>query len=151
VDLALKVICPVGDDMGITERRHPCQVGVQDLFARSAQALDDLADAHRIPNQDGIGEQAQATRLVHDLVQIAGTELAAIGEEEAAGHQVVPMIPAVQLQLHAPAHFFIVNVAQNVNGLDHPPKSGQGLGEAVRRRTVGQPLDDDVGWRGPVL
>lgn len=113
------------------------------LLAGSAQALDDFADAHCIPNQHGIGQQAQAARFVHDLVQIASAELAAIGEEKATAGQVMPILPAIQLQLHTPTHGVIVNVAQDVNGLDHLPQSGQGLGEAVRRRAIGEPLDND--------
>ena len=53
----------------------------------------------------GSGQQAQATRLVHDLVQIASAELAAIGEEEATAGQVMPIPPTIQLQLNTPAQW----------------------------------------------
>ena len=83
--------------MGKAEGRYPRQVSVQNLFVGGAEAFDDLADAHRIPNQHCVGQQAQATRLVHDLVEVAGAELAAIGEEKTPADQVVPIFPAIQL------------------------------------------------------
>lgn len=45
------------------------------------QAADDLGYMHGVPDQDGIGQQAQATGLVHDLGEIAGTELPLVGKK----------------------------------------------------------------------
>jgi len=50
------------------------------------------------PYQDGVGHQAQAARLIHDLLVIPGAEFSLVGEEDPA-RQTVPMLTPIQLQL----------------------------------------------------
>jgi hypothetical protein len=51
-----------------------------------AQAADDLGYMHGVPDQDGIGQQAQATGRIHDLGQIAGTEIPLVSDKYVSGY-----------------------------------------------------------------
>jgi hypothetical protein len=54
------------------------------VLASSAQLSDYFHDDHSVPHQDSIGQQAQATSLVRDLLIVARSELAAVAEEQPA-------------------------------------------------------------------
>jgi len=73
----------------------------------------DLSDLHRIPNQHGIGEQAQAACLVHNFVQVARAELAPVGKEQAAACQIVATLAMAKLELHGILHLFVIKIAKN--------------------------------------
>jgi len=131
------------------QRRDPRQVLILHFVPASAELRDDAGDMDRVPDQHGVGQQAEAARLVHDLLVVAGPEVALIGEEQPLG-QDVAKLPAVQLQLNGLAQRRLVNVAQDVDGFDQAAERGQRLGEPVGRRGVDQPLQNDVGGCGAV-
>jgi hypothetical protein len=62
------------------------------------KSLEDSGNLERVPHQDGVGYQTQATRLVHDFLVIPGAEFTLIGEKDPAC-QTVPMFTPIQLQL----------------------------------------------------
>ena len=60
------------------------QVFVGNGGARLPESLDDSGDLGRVPYQDGVGYQAQAARLIHDLLVIPSAEFSLVGEEDPA-------------------------------------------------------------------
>ena len=50
------------------------QVFIGNGRARLPERLDDSGNLERVPYQDGVGYQAQAARLVHDLLVVPGAE-----------------------------------------------------------------------------
>jgi hypothetical protein len=52
--------------------------------ARLPESIDDSANLGHVPYQDGVGYQAQAARLIHDLLVIPGAEFSLVGEEDPA-------------------------------------------------------------------
>jgi hypothetical protein len=66
--------------------------------ARLPESVDDSGNLEPVPYQDGVGYQAQAARLIHDLLVIPGAEFSLVGEEDPAC-QTVPMLTPIQLQL----------------------------------------------------
>ena len=69
----------------------------------TAELLDDLLHANRVPYHGGVAQQAQTTGLVHDLVQIAIPEFCLVGEE---GQGVPPLAAVLQLN-DAPGVFHL--------------------------------------------
>ena len=51
-------------------------------MASFSKAGDDFGDMNGIPDQDGVGQKAQATGLVHNLGQVSGSKFALIGFEK---------------------------------------------------------------------
>jgi hypothetical protein len=114
------------------------------------QLSDDAVDVDGVPNEHGIGKQAQATRLVHDLLVVASAEGAVIGEEQPLRERVTEFTP-VELELDRPPERFLVNIAQDMDGFGQAPERGQGSGDAIGRAGVDDPLQDDMRRRQPVL
>jgi len=79
----------MGDEVPERQRRDVGQVGIEDFFTSRAEARHNLSDLNGVPGHHRVRESAEATRLVHDLLQIAGAEFSPVGEEQAAGDQVV--------------------------------------------------------------
>jgi hypothetical protein len=102
-----------------------------------------------IPNPHRVGQQAQATGLVYDFLVVAGAKLASVGEEQPA-RQGVTHLAAIKLELDPAPELFLVEVAQEVDGLDDTPQGRDRLGHATRRRGVGQPLEHDMNASHPV-
>ena len=73
-----------------------------------------------------------------------------VGEEQPFGQRVAELA-AVELELDRPAKRLLMNVAENVEGLGEAAKSGQRLGDPVRRAGVDEALHDDMRRREPVL
>ena len=115
-----KMIGSVGDDVLVHQWRYPRQVLIQDGLAGGPQHGDYFHDGHGVPDQNRIRQQAQTTGLVHDLLVVAGAELAAVSEEQPA-RQGVARLTAIELELDPPPEVFLVNVAQDVDGLDDTP------------------------------
>ncbi len=80
------------------QRGYPGEVLVLHLVAVSAELLDDAADMDGVPDQHGVGEQAEAAGLIHYLLVVAGPEAALVGEEQRFGQDVAELA-AVELQL----------------------------------------------------
>jgi hypothetical protein len=99
---------------------------------RRAQFGDDALDLQGVPQHDGVGQQAETTRFVHDHLEVGGAELALVGEEQPSG-QAVTGLAAVELGLDAEAERLVVQVAQDVAGFHQPAKGGERLGDAVGR------------------
>jgi hypothetical protein len=52
------------------------KVFVADCRAAGAQLGDDALDPQGVPQHDGVGQQAEATRLVHDHLEVVLSRLA---------------------------------------------------------------------------
>src|SRR4051812_42118858 len=113
------------------------QIGIEEFFAGGPEAGHDLSHLDGIPYQDGIRQQAQTARLIHDFLQIARSELAPVGEKEPLS-QDVPVLSSIQLQLYTPPKIFFLDVTQDVDSLDDPTKRGERLGEAIGGTGAGQ-------------
>jgi hypothetical protein len=83
--------------VGEHQRRHPRKIAIANLISISTKLGNDLSDALAVPNQDGIREEAEAARLIHDLFQIARAEFSPIGEKQAPGDQIVTGFASVEL------------------------------------------------------
>ena len=79
---------------------HPREVPIGNLVSCGPQLIHDLRNAHRVPDQYGIGKQAEAACLVHDLLGVAGAKLAAVGEEQTPANQFMPGLTTVELKLN---------------------------------------------------
>src|SRR5271169_3403250 len=99
-------------------------------MAAGTELLGDAAHVYGVPDQHGIGEQAEAAGLVHDLLVVAGAEVALVGEEDPSGEDVAELT-AVELQLDGLAQRLLVDVAQDLDGLDQTPELGQRIGQTV--------------------
>ena len=66
--------------------------------AASARFRDDAFDLQGVPRDDGVGEQAEATGLVHVHLEIRGAELTLVSEEQRSG-QAMRGLAAVELGL----------------------------------------------------
>jgi hypothetical protein len=73
------------------QRENVGEIFIGDRRPTLTKRLNDLRHMQCIPNQDGVGDQAQATRLVHDFLVIADAELALVGKEDSP-RQAVPGI-----------------------------------------------------------
>lgn len=67
---AVEAVGPIRDYVGEHQRRHPREIAIVNLISISTKLGNDLSDAHAVPNQDGIREEAEATRFIHDVFQI---------------------------------------------------------------------------------
>ena len=65
---------------------------VVDIFPLSPQIFYDVIDFDRVPIQDGIGNQAQATGFIHNFFVITGCELA-LGRQRKPGAVIYAGIP----------------------------------------------------------
>ena len=74
------------------------QVFIGNGSARLPESLDDFGDLERVPYQDSVGYQAQAARLVHDLLVIPSAKFTLVGKKDPAC-QTVPVLTSIQLQL----------------------------------------------------
>src|ERR1700756_2168084 len=103
-----------------------------------------------VPDQDGVGQQAEAARLIHDLLVIAGAEGAVVGEEQPLG-QGMAEFTAIELKLDCPAKWFLIDIAEDVDGLAEAPQGDQRLGDAIGWAGISDPLQDDMRWRQPIF
>ena len=97
--------------MRAEERENPRQILVLDRMSGSAQALYNPLDLNRVPHQDGIRDQAQATGLIHDLFVVALPEFPLVGEEKPL-RQALPILTAVQLETSIAAQVRIMEPSQ---------------------------------------
>ena len=58
------------------------EVFISNSLAGIAELVNDFLHANSVPHHDGIAQQAQATGLVHDFVEIAISKLAPIGKKQ---------------------------------------------------------------------
>lgn len=108
-----------------------------------AKPCDDAVDVDRIPDEHGIREEAEATRLVHDFLVVPEAECALVGEEQPFGKRVTELA-AVELKLNRPAERLLVNVAEDVDGLNEAAKSRERLGDPIGRAGIDEALHDDM-------
>lgn len=120
----------VRDDVRERERRDVCEIPIRHDFSRGPELIDDSLHLDRVPDNDGIREKAQAARLVHDLLEVALSEFALVGEEKPS-RELVALLAAVELKLDPVPDFVIVDVAENVNRLHDAPE---------RRKRLRQPV-----------
>ena len=94
----------------------------------------------RVPQHGGIGQQAEAACLVHDLLVVADAELAPVGEEQPARER-VPGFAAVEQERNRAPHRLVGDVAQDEDRLARAAQDGQRL----RDRSAGEALSDTAG------
>jgi hypothetical protein len=75
--------------------------------AAGAQFGDDALDLQRVPQNNGVGEQTEATGLVHDHLEVRGAELALVSEEQPSG-QAMTGLATVKLGLDAQAERLVM-------------------------------------------
>ena len=126
------------------QRRDAGEVLVAHRMAGGTELPGDAAHVHGVPDQHGIREQAEAAGLVHDLLVVAGAEVALVGEKDPSGEDVAKLA-AVELQLDGLAQLLFVDVAQDMDGLDQAPELGQCTGQTVGGGRVGEALHDHMG------
>ena len=140
---------PIGNHVDMDQWRDAREIFIGNSVTVGPQLSDDAVDVDGVPNEHGIGKQAQATRLVHDLLVVASTERALVGEEQPSG-ETMAKLAAVKLKVDATTQWLVLDVAQDVKGLDRPAQGGERFGDAVGRAGVDQPLQNDMGGREPV-
>src|SRR5215831_13084037 len=59
---------------GRTSAANPREIAIANLVSISTKLGNNFFDVLAVPNQDGIREEAEAARLIHDLFQIARAE-----------------------------------------------------------------------------
>ena len=79
------------------EGPDPGEVLVSRGLAGVAELINDLLHSNRIPHDSGIAEQAEATGLIHDFVEIPIPKLAPVRKEQPAGQR-MPGLATVELQ-----------------------------------------------------
>jgi len=70
------------------------QVFIGNGRARLPESLDDSGNLERVPYQDGVRYQAQAARLVHDLLVIPSAKFTLVGEKDPACQTVPVLTPS---------------------------------------------------------
>ena len=88
--------------------------------------------------------------LVHDLLIIAGAQIALVRKENPLREDVAEFA-AIELQLDGLAERLLMNVAQDVDGLDQPAEMAERAGEAVGGGRIDKPLHDNMGRGQPVF
>src|SRR5262245_18292679 len=86
--------------------------------------------------QERIGDQAQATGLVHDLLVSPRRKFALVGKENPA-RQLMAVFALVELELHSLPQVTIREIAQDVLRFDDTAQVGKGLRQPVGRKAVG--------------
>jgi hypothetical protein len=104
----------------------------------------------RVPDEHGIRQEAEATRLVHNFLIVPKAEGALIGEEQPLGERVAELA-AVELELNRPAERLLVNVAKDVDGLGEAAKSCERLGDPIGWAGIDKALHDNMRGREPVF
>ena len=92
----LEVVGSVRGDVPVHQGRDSAQILIPHLVPLRPELAGDPGCLRGIPHQDRVREEAQAARLVHDLLVVGGAELSLITEEESAGERVT-LLAAVQL------------------------------------------------------
>jgi hypothetical protein len=108
-----------------------CQGVLIDLFLLCPQLLDNVSDFERIPIQDRIGHQAEATGLVHDFLVIPRREFPLIGKENPAG-ELMAIFAFVELELDPLPQVAIGQVTQDVLGLENASQVGLNIAKLSR-------------------
>ena len=65
------MIGTIGDQVAMHQRGDAGQILIDSRRAALTESLNDPGNLQRIPNQDGVGDQTQAARLVHDLLVVS--------------------------------------------------------------------------------
>ena len=96
------------------------------VLALCPELVHDLGDLEGIPVQDRIGNETQATGLVHDLLVIPRRKFALVGKENPA-RQLMAVFALVELELHGLPQVTIREIAQDVLRFNDPTQVGKGL------------------------
>ena len=97
--------------MGVKQRRHAGEILVIHRVTSAPQLLNEMPDLHGVPHQHGVGQKAQAARLVHDLRVVAGAEGALVGEEQPFG-EAVAVLASIELEVDDAPESLVMDVAQ---------------------------------------
>jgi hypothetical protein len=137
--------------MCVHDRRYPREVSVGNLVPCRPQLIDNLRNPECIPDENRVRQQAEAACLIHDLLGISTPKLTSVHEEQTPTDQLVAGFAPVQLQLHMGAEVGIRQVAQYEDRLHDTAERRESSRQSVRRRTIGEPLDDHIRWGGAIL
>lgn len=136
--------------MPVGKQRNMCQGFILNYLPLCSQAFNNVIDLDCVPVEDGIGNQAQATGLIHDFLVIPRCKLALIGKENPAW-ELVAVFALIELKLNRLSQFRIGEIAQDVLSLENTPKIGERLRQPVRRVAIGEPLDNHMCRCCPLL
>ena len=114
--------------MGIGEWGDQRDLFVANRHPAGAELLDNATHMDRIPHQDRITQETQATRLVHHLLIVPGLKRALIRKKEPAS-QLMAELPPVELALDLMTEVHVLDIAQDMEGLEHAAQGSQGLGQ----------------------
>jgi hypothetical protein len=89
---------------------YPPEMLIGDLMTCGPELIHDVRNAHSVPDQYGIGKQAEAACLVHDLFGIARAKLSAIRKEQTPTDQLMPRFAPVELKLNAVPEVWIGDI-----------------------------------------
>ena len=104
--------------MPVGKQRNMSQGFILNYLPLCSQTFDDVIDLDSVPVEDGIGNQAQATGLIHDFLVITRRELALIGKENPAW-ELVAVFALIELKLNRLSQFRIGEIAQDVLSLEN--------------------------------
>src|SRR5688572_23285847 len=90
-----------------------------------AQLLDNATHVDRIPHQDCITQETQATGLVHHLLIVPSLKRPLIRKKEPAGKLMAELTP-VELALDLMAEVCVLDIAEDMESLEHAAQGGQG-------------------------
>src|SRR5271165_4463261 len=125
-------VAAIGNDVGVGQWRDARQFLVCHVVPGGPELIDDAADMDGVPDQHGVGKQAEAAGLVHHLLVVAGAEAAPVGEEQRLREDVAELA-AVELQLDGVTQLLLVDVSQDVQRLHQPSELAERAGEAIGR------------------
>ena len=119
--------------MVVAEGRQAGDVLVQDLEAFLAELLQHGVCVDRVPEHDGVHDEAERTELIFLPLPIALLQFAAFAVEDDP-RQHVPGFAAIEPHEDTAAVGLVVEVVEQVHCLDHAPEISKGtrdLGRAV--------------------
>ena len=118
------------NDMGIGEWGEQRDRLVAHRHPAGAAWLDNATPMDRIPHQDRMTQETQATRLGHHLLIVPGLQRPLIRKKAPARKRMAER-PPVERTLDRMAAVHVRDIAQDRAGLAHAAQGGQGLGQPI--------------------
>src|SRR5262245_10488434 len=122
-------------DVLMSERRQAGHILAPDLEALLAELPQRRVHVDGVPEHDDVDDQTERAQLVLLPLAIPLAQLATLAVENGAGKH-VPALAAIELDEDAATVRLIIEVVEQVRGLDDAAELGQGPGEP-RRAVVG--------------
>ena len=98
--------------MGIGERGDERDLLIRNGHPGGTELPDDATHVDGVPHQDGVAQETQTARLVHNLFIVSRLKRPLIGKKEAAS-QLMPKLAPVELALDTMAQVRILDIAED--------------------------------------